>query len=92
MEPTPVCSPLIIAAEINFYKEQTRKITLLNCSEIGRRLREAKRLIPHGEWGNWLEDQVKEEIKKGVRHESMARKTGSESCRPVLWEQVKRNR
>ena len=58
MEATPVRSPLIIAAEINFYKEQTRKITLLNCIEIGGRLREAKRLIPHGEWGNWLEESV----------------------------------
>ena len=26
--------------------------------EIGRRLREAKDMLPHGEWGSWLKDQV----------------------------------
>lgn len=48
----------IIAAEINNIKEQTRKTFLYNSIEIGRRLAEAKIMIPHGEWGVWLEKNV----------------------------------
>jgi chromosome segregation ATPase len=51
-------TPAVIAAEINNIKEQTRKIALYNSVEIGRRLVEAKSLIPHGEWGEWLEVSV----------------------------------
>lgn len=48
----------LIALEINSIKEQTQKIFLLSSIEIGRRLVEAKQLVPHGEWGKWLEDSV----------------------------------
>lgn len=51
-------TPDLIAAEINNIKEQTRKIVLYNSIEIGRRLVEAKCLIEHGEWGEWLEKSV----------------------------------
>ncbi|KLU66726.1 chromosome partition protein Smc [Desulfosporosinus acididurans] len=51
-------SPSIIAAEINSIKEQTRKMVLFNSIEIGRRLVEAKTMIGHGEWGEWLEKSV----------------------------------
>ena len=51
-------TPELIAAEINNIKEQTRKIVLYNSIEIGRRLVEAKCLIEHGEWGEWLENSV----------------------------------
>jgi DNA repair exonuclease SbcCD ATPase subunit len=51
-------SPNLIAAEINNIKEQTRKMVLYNSIEIGRRLIEAKELVPHGEWGEWLEKSV----------------------------------
>jgi hypothetical protein len=34
------------------------KILLTNAIEIGRRLKEAKELVPHGEWGKWLEELV----------------------------------
>lgn len=51
-------SPELIAAEIRNIKEQTRKIVLYNSIEIGRKLTEAKELIGHGEWGNWLEEKV----------------------------------
>jgi hypothetical protein len=53
-----VRTPNIIAVEINSIKEQTRKMLLFNSIEIGRRLVEAKEMIPHGEWGNWLEISV----------------------------------
>lgn len=43
-----------ITAEINFYKAQT----VQNILEIGKRLIEAKERLPHGEWGDWLEEEV----------------------------------
>lgn len=51
-------TPEVIAAEINSIKEQTRKVVLYNSIEIGRKLVEAKEVVPHGEWGNWLEEAV----------------------------------
>ena len=52
----------VIADEINAIKSQTSGIltaalayTKRSCFEIGKRLEEAKALIPHGEWGAWLE-------------------------------------
>jgi hypothetical protein len=53
-----VRTPILIAAEINSIKEQTKKMLLVNSIEIGRRLVEAKTLVPHGEWGKWLEESV----------------------------------
>ncbi|MDM5278820.1 DUF3102 domain-containing protein [Paenibacillus silvae] len=47
-----------IAIEINSIKDQTKKIMLHGSIEIGRRLTEAKEMMPHGEWMNWLADQV----------------------------------
>jgi len=49
-------TPLVIAAEINTIRHQTGKILLAGTIEIGRRLKEAKDLLPHGEWGKWLKE------------------------------------
>ncbi|AFM01081.1 Protein of unknown function (DUF3102) [Desulfitobacterium dehalogenans ATCC 51507] len=51
-------TPLVIAAEINMITHQTKKILLASAVEIGRRLKEAKSLVKHGEWGKWLEESV----------------------------------
>ena len=51
-------TPPIIAVEINMIKHQTEKVVLNNAIEIGRRLKEAKDLIPYGEWGKWLTESV----------------------------------
>ncbi len=51
-------TPELIAAEINHIKEETKRIVLNNSIEIGRRLTEAKLIVPHGEWGKWLEEKV----------------------------------
>lgn len=51
-------TPELIAAEIIDIKNQTKKMLIYNSIEIGRRLCEAKELIPHGEWGNWLGEKV----------------------------------
>lgn len=48
----------VIATEINSIKQQTRQMILHNSIEIGRRLVEAKAIVPHGEWGKWLEQSV----------------------------------
>ena len=57
-----VRSPSMIAEEINAIKSQTSGILAAaltyakrSCFEIGKRLEEAKALVPHGEWGAWLE-------------------------------------
>lgn len=51
-------TPLVIAAEINMIKHQTEQMVLNNFIEIGRRLKEAKDQLPHGEWGKWLKESV----------------------------------
>lgn len=51
-------TPLVIAAEINTIKHQTEKVVLNNAVEIGRRLKEAKVMLQHGEWLKWLEGSV----------------------------------
>lgn len=48
----------IIAVEINTIKSRTRKEMLAASIEIGERLTEAKELVNHGEWENWLENEV----------------------------------
>lgn len=51
-------TPVVIAAEIRGIDQQTREIVMRSAIEIGRRLVEAKELVPHGEWGKWLEENV----------------------------------
>ncbi|NLO98649.1 MAG: DUF3102 domain-containing protein [Peptococcaceae bacterium] len=51
-------TPQVIAAEILAIKSQARKILLTSAIEVGRRLAEAKAIIPHGEWLQWLEQSV----------------------------------
>ena len=51
-------TPQVIATEINSIKSQTRNIMLQASIEIGHRLIEAKALVPHGEWGSWLQESV----------------------------------
>lgn len=47
-----------LVAEINMITEQTKQMLLFNSIEIGRRLTEAKSLVKHGEWANWLSERV----------------------------------
>lgn len=44
----------IITQEINFYKFQAGTAII----EIGKRLLEAKQCLPHGKWGEWLQNEV----------------------------------
>lgn len=47
-----------VAMEINIIKQQTKVIVLQSSIEIGKRLKEAKELVDHGEWKKWLEANV----------------------------------
>ena len=51
-------TPEMIAGEINVIKDQVRSTAILASVEIGRRLQEAKALVPAGEWGTWLQSNV----------------------------------
>lgn len=48
----------VIAAEINAIKFQTQTMMLQASAEIGKRLIKAKEQLSHGEWGNWLKENV----------------------------------
>ncbi len=47
-----------VTVEINTIKKQTQQILLTAAIEIGRRLVEVKSMVPHGEWGKYLEEKV----------------------------------
>lgn len=51
-------TPEIVAAEIRQIRDKTLKEYLNSCIEIGKRLCEAKEMVPHGEWGKWLKNSV----------------------------------
>ncbi|UWG97704.1 DUF3102 domain-containing protein [Dehalobacter sp. DCM] len=57
-QPITERTPCVIAAEINQIKQQTCNIMLTNAIEVGKRLKEAKAMLPHGEWGKWLVESV----------------------------------
>lgn len=48
----------VIALEINAIKQQARAMLVSSAIEIGRRLGEAKALVPFGRWGAWLAENV----------------------------------
>ena len=47
-----------ITGEIKEIVRQAQNMALLYAIEIGRRLTEAKEMLPHGEWGDWLKTEV----------------------------------
>ncbi len=55
---TEIRDGAIIAAEINTIKERTKREVLTASIEIGQRLCEAKELVQHGDWEQWLHDKV----------------------------------
>ena len=50
--------PGIIAAEINLIKKQVQETVIWGTIQNGEKLCEAKSLVPQGEWGKWLEENV----------------------------------
>lgn len=52
---TTARSSAVIATEIRTIVRQTQMIVLQNAMEIGKRLMEAKEIVPHGEWLDYVE-------------------------------------
>ncbi len=57
-EQAPARDIAVITAEIKSIQQQANALALIYAVEIGRRLEEAKRALPYGEWGKWLETEV----------------------------------
>ena len=47
-----------VTTEILMIRNQVNQVALNGAIEIGRRLVEAKSILPHGEWGRWLKEEV----------------------------------
>ncbi len=47
-----------VTTEIKTICAQARTLALVYAIEVGRRLHEAKTMLPHGRWGVWLKDEV----------------------------------
>ena len=47
-----------VALEIRTLQRQAQGVLLSYAIEIGRRLEEAKGMLPHGEWGSWLKREL----------------------------------
>lgn len=62
----------IIEGEILFYKNMAGGAML----EIGHRLIEAKKQIPHGEWVDWLEGKVQFSVRQAQRFMRLAKEYG----------------
>lgn len=48
-----------VTAEIVAISNQAAQMAYMSMVEIGRRLVEAKGMVEHGEWGDWLKNEVK---------------------------------
>ena len=73
----------IIADEIRNLKAQAYTMGLVFAIEIGRRLEEAKQALPHGEWGNWLKNEVDFSQSKAENLMKLFREYGDEQI--TLW-------
>lgn len=47
-----------VTEEIRYLDTQAKRLVLGHAIEIGRRLKEAKELVPFGEWGGYIRDQL----------------------------------
>lgn len=48
----------VVTGEIIELRRQVNNMALMYAIEIGRRLCEAKSILPHGQWGEWLKNEV----------------------------------
>lgn len=48
----------MVTTEIRTLQQQAQRMVLEYAIEIGRRLTEAKSMLPHGQWGDWLKNEV----------------------------------
>lgn len=57
-EMTIIREAAVIAREINEIKQEVKATVVQGAIAIGRKLQEAKSIVPYGEWGAWLEENV----------------------------------
>ena len=57
-EAKPARTLAMVTAEIRSLDEQAKRLMLGHAIEIGRRLKEAKELVPYGEWGDYIEHEL----------------------------------
>lgn len=72
-----------IAAEINQIKAQVRDVAIRASIEIGKRLNEAKALVPYGSWGQWLEENVDYSERKAQEFMAIADEYGRGETRAL---------
>lgn len=70
--------PTILAVEIRSLQQQARIVVMSYAVEIGRRLCEAKAVVPHGEWTSWLEEKVQFSQSTAQNYMKMHERFGSE--------------
>lgn len=74
----PQADPAVLAVEIRSLQQQARVVVMSYAVEIGKRLCEAKAVVPHGEWGNWLEEKVQFSQSTAQNYMKMYERFGSE--------------
>lgn len=75
-----------LAAEINLIKQDTARRILEASVEIGRRLTEAKEMVPAGEWTSWLEQSVSYSERTARRLMTLYREYGDETVKQLFTE------
>ena len=54
----PARTLAVVTEEIRYLDNQAKRLVLGHAIEIGRRLEEAKAMIPYGEWGSYVEKEL----------------------------------
>ena len=67
----------VITSEIKELCSAAGKTMLLYAAEIGRRLVEAKEMLPHGEWGRWLSEECGFSQRTANKHMQIFKAYGS---------------
>ncbi len=67
----------VVTSEIKDICAQARRMMLIYAVEIGRRLVEAKEILPHGEWGEWLSNEVQFSQSTANKHMQLFKKFGN---------------
>lgn len=67
----------VVTAEIKSLCLEARHMMLIYAIEIGRRLVEAKDILPHGEWGDWLRNEVEFSQSTANKHMKLFEKFGA---------------
>lgn len=67
----------VITSEIKELCSAAGKTMLLYAAEIGRRLVEAKEVLPHGEWGRWLSEECGFSQRTANKHMQIFKAYGS---------------